>query len=176
MRMVVLAAIVLSGGLFGATSSADAEVVFSNFGSGDTFGIFGYAFGSAPGAPRAYAGTALTSSGAFRLDDFTMAVGFSGNLSPDSPQPFDVLLMNSSSEGLPADILESFGELIDAPSPSRLVTFDSVLHPTLIAGAQYWIVATAGTIPFSIFGGWNENSTGIWGWCFKPLTRMAWSV
>jgi PEP-CTERM motif len=159
LRIFLVYAILVAVGL----ECAKANVIFTNLGPGDSFDLFAYGFGRVPAEDqRAYAGSAFTSSGSFHLDNFTMALQFTlltGN--PPLPQPLDILLMSNSSAGLPGSIIESFHETIDASSPGNLVTIDSLLHPTLAAGEQYWVVATAGSIisPM-ISGGWILISIG----------------
>jgi hypothetical protein len=73
----------------------------------------------------------------------------------------NVYLMGSSS-GLPSGVLESFdlnGALSTNPSTS-LVTIDSVTHPLLDAGMQYWIVAAGGP---QTFASWQQNVHGDMG-------------
>src|SRR6516162_9848821 len=110
MRTRILAAIAVSSGLFAAPASANAAVIFANLGPGDTFDIFSYGFGRAPGVQHGYAGSAFIAPGTFRLDDLTTAVNFFYNPPPASTQPFDILVLSSSPEGRPASILESFEE------------------------------------------------------------------
>src|SRR6266478_6344460 len=159
LRIYLGCAMVLAGSL--ECAKAD-DVIFTNFGLSDSFALFGLGFGRVPGeALRGYTGTVFRASGSFRLNHFTVAVSFSFvEANPPSPQPFDVLLMSTASTGLPGRVIESFEEFIDTPSPAHLVTINSVLHPTLIEGACYWIVTTAGSATNSLISGAWQNSIG----------------
>ena len=77
------------------------------------------------------------------------------------PNVLDVYLMLSI-DGLPGQILESF-TLVDelsTESLTGLVTINSVVHPDLLAGQTYWVVAAGEPLTSA---SWQENVYGITG-------------
>jgi hypothetical protein len=135
--------------LLGA-SAAHADIVSSNIQSGDLFGP-GIAIGLVPfGGPYNYAGIGFTPSQTYTFDSTELAISLSSG-----PNALNAFLMGSSN-GLPSGVLESFdlnGAMSTDRSPS-LVTIDSVTHPLLDAGMQYWIVAAGGP---QTFASWQQN-------------------
>lgn len=147
----MMAVIVLLG-----ASAAHASIISSDIQSGDFFGP-GIAIGLVPfvGVFN-YAGIGFTPSQAYTFDSTELAISLSSG-----PNVLNVYLMGSSS-GLPSGVLESFdltGALSTNPSTS-LVTIDSVTHPLLDAGMQYWIVAAGGP---ETYASWQQNVHGVMG-------------
>ena len=163
-------------------SAANADVIFSNFGHDQTFGIFSYGFGHVPGeTSRAYTASAFTvpAGQSFQLDALTLAVAFS--LLQPSPQPFEVFVLDNSPTGTPGGIIESFTQTITAPVSPSLFTITSTSHPILADGGQYWIALTTGSVTFPmISGAWVMNSIGDTGpvaqgtdlAALRPLPRL----
>jgi PEP-CTERM motif len=140
--------------LLGASAAHASSIVSSDIQSGDLFGP-GVAIGIEPfvGVFN-YAGIGFTPSQTYTFDSAELAMSLSSG-----PNVVDVYLMGSSG-GLPSGILESFvlsGALSSAPS---LVTIDSVMHPVLDAGVQYWLVAAGGA---STTAFWQQNVHNVMG-------------
>jgi hypothetical protein len=135
---------------------ANASIVSSNIQPGDVFGP-GVAIGIVPfvGVFN-YAGIGFTPSQTYTFEDVELAISLSAG-----PNELAVYLMGDSS-GLPSGVIESFdvnGALSTNPSTS-LVTIDSVTHPLLQSGTQYWIVAAGGP---STFASWQQNVHNVMG-------------
>jgi hypothetical protein len=66
----------------------------------------------------------------------------------------------SSEGGLPDQVLESFtlGDALPTDRDNGLVTIDSITHPELLAGQEYWIVAAGGP---TTYASWQQNVHGI---------------
>jgi hypothetical protein len=147
----IMAVIVLLG-----ASAAHASIISSDIQPGDFFGP-GIAIGLVPfvGAFN-YAGIGFTPSQTYTFDSTELAISLSSG-----PNVLNVYLMGNSS-GLPSGVLESFdlnGALSTTPGTS-LVTIDSVTHPLLDAGTQYWIVAAGGP---DTYASWQQNVHGAMG-------------
>ena len=136
-------------------SSASTVVVFSNFGSGfssdtnngNVIGLGGFAQADTfkPDFTAAFESLEISLSCAFTCpDNFTVS-------------------LTASSSGRPGTVIESFiypgvglGALGDTNTP---LSFTSVLHPMLIARAQYWIEVQAPSGSADAIA-WNWNPTG----------------
>jgi hypothetical protein len=141
----VLAVIVLIG-----ASAAHADIISSNIQPGDLFGP-GVGIGLVPfTGVFNYAGIGFTPSQTYVFDSAELPISLSSG-----PNVLNVYLMGSGS-GLPSGVLESFdlnNAMSTNPSTS-FVTIDSVTHPLLDAGMQYWIVAAGGP---QTFASWQQN-------------------
>jgi hypothetical protein len=141
------------------TALAD-QIVFSNFGPGMTFntlqslGVTGSNISGGQILAQAF-----TPSGDFTFSSAQLAMGIIGG-----PNILQVVLMTSSG-GLPSNIMESI-MLTNAVAPLTspgIVLANSVLHPAITSGTQYWLVAFASnpdtnmSWPFSF----NDFSTPI---------------
>jgi hypothetical protein len=143
----VLAALLPVGG------PARADVIVNNFGPGDSVAPAdgwswpGYTFGNPPGVDTVShidVAVGFTPARGFALSRVTCSVfsepGF--GWTPDPPPagyPF-LLSLVADRGGLPAGkTLESWAEL--APVDRTAETAVSVVHPTLVAGRRYWLVA-----------------------------------
>jgi hypothetical protein len=135
---------------------ARAETVYSNIDPGDSFGP-GVAIGVVPfvGVFN-YAGVGFTPGQNYDLESLELAVSLSSG-----PNVLDVYFM-SSLDGLPNQVLESFAldNQLATDSANGLVTIDSVTHPELVAGQEYWVVAAGGP---TTFANWQENIHNIEG-------------
>jgi hypothetical protein len=149
-RVAALALFVVAAG------QARADVLYNNFGPGDTYDTRDAAIiGRFPGDTVTWVqGDPFRVTGAdYTLDRLTLALGwFSG------PNQVDVQF-RADAGGLPGAVIESFhltdlGPLFQNNPP---VVANSVLHPLLSAGAQYWVTASASD---QTDVGWNTNSTG----------------
>jgi hypothetical protein len=135
-----------------------ADIIFSDFGSGDTFNCcLGYGLGN--GAASGNAGFTVAASftplsrALLNTLELGVSLDISGNLRPD----LNVRLM-SDSGGLPGGIIESF-LLSGVTIAPVIVSANSTAHPLLERGVQYWVAAAP---PDLVDGkiGWLLNSTG----------------
>jgi len=137
-----------------AATAQASTIIYSNIQPGDIFGP-GIAIGLVPfvGVYN-LAGIGFNAGSGYTLDSFQMAVSlFTG------PNVLDVYLMDTSG-GLPDNVLESW-ELDDQMTASTSVlTIDSLTHPLLQPGQEYWIVAGGGPTTTAF---WAENAHNITG-------------
>jgi hypothetical protein len=174
--------------LAGGAGQIKAEVIFSNFGPGDSYDLnHGATIGLAGGT---YIDTAVTFTpigNSFTLDRIELAVGLANPAGQGfGPNLLDVALTTSVG-GFPGSVLEMF-HFVDAMGPftswNAPLIADSALHPLLSEGTQYWLVASApdpGTT-----AAWNWNTTGDLGahaqrvnggsWFFVTPSRGAFRV
>jgi hypothetical protein len=149
-RGAVLAFFVLAAG------QARADVLYNNFGPGDS-----YQTGNSWIIGR-FPGTSITwvqgdpfrvTGGDFTLDRLTLALSWVAG-----PNEADVQL-RADAGGLPGATLESFhfSNLGNFGNNNPPVAANSLLHPLLSAGAQYWVTASASDLTDIA---WNLNSTG----------------
>jgi len=140
---------------FAATGRA-GTIVYSNIQPGDIFGP-GVGIGFIPFTSTFnYAGVGFTAGQDYTFQSMELAASLISG-----PNVLDVYLMGSLG-GLPSGILESFtlnNELSTDPA-SGLVTIDSVTHPLLAAGMQYWVVAAGGP---TTFASWQQNVHNVQG-------------
>jgi hypothetical protein len=141
----------LAGLLLGSSGSAQADVIFNNFGPNNGYNTgSGYIIGTSITWVQ---GDAFTPTGnSFTLDRIELALGHGVG-----PNEIDVSLRTDAG-GLPGAVLESFhfsnmGPLGQNNPP---VVGDSTLHPFLAQNTQYWLIASA---PDVTFIGWGFNST-----------------
>ncbi len=143
MRILLLAAALL------APLDA-ATILFSNLVQpGNQYGPDGVGIGHTPAFPVAGGylsyGVEFTPSVTAQLT--TIEAPFGINSGTDQVQAF--LMTNSG--GTPAAVIESFvlSGLPTASGPVGLATMNSVLDPILVAGQEYWFVATGGPSTFA---------------------------
>lgn len=152
MRTIVAAIFCLS-----LAAPARADVIFSNLGIGDSY-VLGTAW-SIGGVEFADSdqGSPFTASSDSVFDSIEVAFTWNGGGNAG-----DIWLM-SDVNGAPGDILEAF-HFTDLPdfgsTSSALATGVSTLHPLLLEGNQYWVIATASVNAFMTF---NFNATGDFG-------------
>jgi hypothetical protein len=142
---------------FAAPSVAQADVLYTNFGVGQTYDInSGNPVGNAfDGNDWAEANTFTPSvSGKLQSLQLALSCAFA------CPDPVTVSL-NSDAGNQPGLVLESFSVAGAALGPIGTnnvpVLLNSVLLPQLLAGVQYW-VAVSGPLTDTV--AWNLNSTG----------------
>src|SRR5262249_50724137 len=121
--------------LAGSAGPTRADVIFNNFGPYDSYDPqSGFLVGTSLSVQEAMAFTPL--GGSFTFDRLEIALGLSRG-----PNLIDVSL-TTSVDGAPGQILESF-RFVNAMGPFGLLNdplvADSVLHPLLSEGEQYWI-------------------------------------
>jgi hypothetical protein len=145
--------------LFMAPTVSRADVIFTNFGGGLSYNTSNAnSVGNAFDGNNYAQGDTFTSGVTESLQSLTIALScFGPNACPDN---FFVQL-NANSAGAPGAALESFsvtgaslGLLGNNNAP---LVLNSVLHPLLGAGTEYW-VSVRSDLNDSI--GWNLNTTG----------------
>lgn len=149
-------AIVILATSMACMGPAHADTVYSNIDPGDSFGP-GIAIGLVPFTGTFnYAGVGFTPGQNYDLDSLELAVSLTSG-----PNVLDVYVM-SSLGGLPDQVLESFAlaNQLTPVAATGLVTIDSIVHPELEAGQQYWVVAAGGPTTFAF---WQQNVHGIEG-------------
>ena len=153
-KLLLTAAVVLTAM---ASPVGAASIIYSNFGpaysydpnKGATLGVTSAGHTSDVAESFTVTGTSST------FGSFTLAVGLISG-----PNELDVSLMTDAS-GLPGTALESFhfsNEMKPFGATDSLLTANSVLHPLLLVGQQYWLAAFA-TSPTT--AAWNDNSIGV---------------
>ncbi len=141
---------------FGA-ASASADVIFDTGLPGGFFGYIGYDVSSTQSV-----GVAFTPSANYTLDD--VGVWFMSNDFDNPGRTFTLSLRNSvpgSNNGVPGPITyETWNMAATAIGwDPMLETATSSLHPLLVAGTQYWLVAESNEI-----GGLDP----VWVWGDSP--------
>jgi hypothetical protein len=163
----VLAATVV---LLAQTPSFAGQIFFSNLVQpGNQFGPDPLGIGHTPSFTPGDTGqvlgaTGFTPAAAFRLTSFDIALVYAAGFTPNGPNQADVSLTNDAG-GLPGSTIESW-HLTNIPSACGLcplTTVASVSNPTLLAGDQYWIVASGGLQTFDL---WTFTLSGS---SFSPL-------
>ncbi|MGB7157160.1 MAG: choice-of-anchor R domain-containing protein [Tepidisphaeraceae bacterium] len=142
---------------------ASAAVVYNNLGPGDTFNTgSSYDITSQPAnnnldLDRAMPFT-VPGGATYQLDAIRLAA--SNPLNNPGEQRLDISVRLDAA-GSPGAILESFA--VDLPPPlfTGVVSAKSTTNPLLLAGTQYWVVASAG-FPNSWLG-WHLNDQGATG-------------
>jgi hypothetical protein len=152
----ILAFLIVAGLVSSAVPSAHAAVIFDNFGPGDTYNTgVGWTISSSGSSPGHWdQGDAFTPLGSdYRLDTIELAMWLA-----TGTNELDVWLMSDSS-GKPGAVIESFYfNGVMQPAPGSVLLANSVLNPVLLAGTQYWLVAS--TPGPDTWAAWNKNSTG----------------
>jgi hypothetical protein len=139
----------------GIAASANAGVIFSNLGAGDSFGTSGWVVGNRTtpfGSTSLEIATAFTptSAGLFTGADFAAYL-----FGP--PGDLIVALRATGPSGTPDTALETF--LVPAPMLPSLVSVQSTLNPVLNAGTEYWLDISAP----STVAVWLDNDQGVRG-------------
>jgi hypothetical protein len=134
---------------------AHADIVFSTFGPGDSYdpdeGLGIQGADNEFRLPSLSQGFAFSPSSTVNLSQIQVA--FFGNDDPAISR-FGLELHAADASGNIGSLLESFGGLI-APSDPDIFKVDSLLHPTLTAGSQYYLIAVAGDA--RAFIGWDYS-------------------
>ena len=142
---------VIVSALTAMSSQTQGATIFSNLGPGDSLASPGIGIGFIPFTSMFnYAGMGLTPTGqSYTLDRVELPLQlFSG------PNVADVFVMGDTG-GLPSGVLETFHLTGALPIGSTaLIALDSIVHPRLNAGVQYWVVAAGGP---SSFVSWKQN-------------------
>ncbi len=151
-----------------------SNVIFNNFGPGDTYYInsgltvsTGQPINSDVDSATAFA----PAGGDYILTKIELAVGLQAG-----PNELDVWLM-SDDGGKPGGIIETFhfsGAMGPFGTFNPPLAADSVLKPILGEGMQYWLVASV-TGP-DAWAGWNFNSIGDNGTLAQRFNMGPWNV
>src|SRR3954447_981834 len=140
-----LCALALTGTL------APAQTIYSNISGG-----YDAAAAGSSSSNRTFFGAPFTATGGGNLSNLTTGATFL------SGAPALTLGLYASAGGQPGALLESFAVTLSA-TPTLFV-LNSVLHPFLAAGTQYWVVWTQTS---SDQVSWLSNDTGtaggVWG-------------
>lgn len=153
MRSIRLAAVLA----FVVAGSAQATVIFNNFGPGNSFGdsgriLQGEAVNNIGNIDQAVSFTVGASD--FNLSSLSLGIDVSS--SPfDGRGPLDLILAGDSG-GLPGAAIETI-PLNVGSAGKQVVTGNSAGGTLLLAGTTYWIVADA---KGKFNGAWNFNSIG----------------
>jgi len=153
-----------------------ADVIFSDFGPGDTY-IEGIGYTLSVGSPIGSdydQGNPFTPVGTYSLDTIKLAVWLQ-----QGPNELDVWLM-SDAGGEPGAIIESFhfsnameqGAYHVPPAP--VLVANSLLHPVLSANTQYWLIAS--TPGPDEWAAWNWNLLNISGKRASREDMGTWNV
>jgi hypothetical protein len=133
-----------------------STIIYTNIEPGDTFAV-GVAIGVVPyfGVFN-YAGVGFNVDQGYTFESMELAASLLSG-----PNVLDVYLMTSLG-GLPDQVLESFAldNELSNDQATGMVTIDSVTHPELMAGQEYWVVAAGGPTT-TVF--WQDNVHGIEG-------------
>jgi len=112
--------------------------IYSNFSAGNTFDQDnGFELGNIGTGDIVALAQQFTPTGNFTLDQIDLA--FFALITP--PDNELTLSINADNDGLPGVVLESFN-LTNAFGQNQIDTADSTLHPLLVDGSNYWIVAS----------------------------------
>ena len=154
-RLVTCAALGAALVVLGAADpSARADVIYDNFGVGDTYNTgTGWTIGAPQGQSFQEIGCPFTVSGTYTLNQVTVAAGF-----VTGANVYTVWLMDDAG-GVPGNIIEEFdfADLGPFGQNNAPLVGVSALNPTLDDGSQYWLVCS--TDP-STWSAWNWNTTG----------------
>jgi hypothetical protein len=132
-----------------AALPAAAATIFSNLVQpGDQFGPDPVGVGAIP-VPGVfvYSATNFTPGAAARLDAIEIPIAV-----VSGPAEVDVMLM-ANAGNIPGAVIEAFHLTGVTGGPMALLPMNSVLHPLLAAGEQYWVAVTGGTgTTFAVWG------------------------
>lgn len=149
--------------------AAHADVLYSTFGPGQSFGNSGWLVGSGFSYNQQIAAP-FTSSFDAILDSIDFAVDYDSG-----PNQLTVDLVYDDS-GLPSTdpgkVIESFNLTNLSPLPT-IYTAYSLLNPLLKGSIQYWVVLKTDDRTTRLW--WNPNNIGITGFAFSnPLAGISW--
>ncbi|HJT89704.1 MAG TPA: choice-of-anchor R domain-containing protein [Bryobacteraceae bacterium] len=141
-RFAVLLALVSAA----CVAPASADVVYTNFGAGDS-----YDTGNAYGLNQT-TGESFTPGANYEFTDVVLPMAeFNGTTSAD-------VYLESDSTGVPGTILDTLVQQSQITNSRSFITFDaspSCATCTLTAGTKYWIVAAGNSGVY-----WFENNQG----------------
>ncbi|MGA2593733.1 MAG: choice-of-anchor R domain-containing protein [Bryobacteraceae bacterium] len=133
-----------------------ASVVYTNIKPGDTY-VVGVGIGLNPfDGVYNYAGIGFQARQNYTFEGMELAVSL-----VSGPNELYVYLM-SNLNGLPGVELEAFTltDKMSTDSATGVVKIVSVVHPELLAGQEYWVVAVGGP---TTFANWQQNVHDVTG-------------
>ncbi len=156
--------------LLAGAAPLGAGIVYSNFGPGDSYNS---GAGWTIGHPdlRMDQGHAFTPVSSFTLGQIDFALGLASGTNQAE------LWLMSDAGGEPGSVIESFsftgtmGAFGDLNPP---LSATSVLQPELLAGVQYWIIASAPVE--DTWAAWNLNDQGATGLHASRQFGGAWAL
>jgi hypothetical protein len=154
MRLWIAAVLML---MIGVSERAQADVLYSTFGPGDSFNTSQGLTVSGATTMSGYNADAnqfsVTTNATLNTIELALFV-FSAN---DSV----AVELTADNAGRPGAVLESY-TLISLPFvPAKIITIDSTVHTELVAGDFYWLAVVP--LTDTTAGGWNDNSIGAQG-------------
>ena len=154
-----------------AAPTARADVVYNNFGAGDSYqtGI-GWTIGNPPGSGTFWEqGDPFVVSGNYTLSQVTAAAGW-----VTGPNVYTLWLMNDAG-GQPGSVIEEFdfANLGTFGGTNPNLVGVSQLNPKLGNGRTYWLVATT---DMSTWSAWNWNNTNDVGAHAQRTNGGAWII
>jgi len=150
---------------------AQADIIYDNFGPGDSYQTIGWTVGSLFDFDQGNAFAVDSLGMDYYLETIELAVGL-----VSGPNELDVWLMTDSA-GEPDTIIESFhfsdemGSFGDLSPP---LTANSLLNPLLEADEQYWLIASVSDP--ETWAAWYRNSTGDVGLTAQGDDPGTWGV
>lgn len=145
MRFATLTLVFCLIALVSVSATAAPVVVYSSFGSGDSFNTntSWLIDGSSPPEYQAIASPFVVTGGSFSLDKIEVAVK---SMASD---PMVVYLRANTPGMLPGNVVESFTIPSDVmttlQSGPAILSIDSVTHPVMVDGLYYWLAIEPGT-------------------------------
>jgi hypothetical protein len=136
--------------------AARADVIFNNFGPGDSYTTNqGWTISGPTGAPPGFVqgdAFSIPAGPDLQLDRIRLAVGH-----VTGPNQV-IVTLRADAGGLPGAVLETFNftNLGAFGQNNPPLSADSVLHPLLHAGAQYWLIADPGNA--ATWDAWSLNT------------------
>jgi hypothetical protein len=146
--------------LLAFAGAAQATPIFSNFGASHSYDTGGGLFvgdGNFDGTANYAQANAFTAGASANLGSVVIALGNFGGQAAS----ITVALRQDSGSNTPGSIIESFtlagGSLGNFGDNNAALALNSVLHPLLNSGTQYWLSVST-SLPNLI--AWNFNNTG----------------
>jgi hypothetical protein len=143
--------------VLGGSGPARADVLFSNFGAGQTYqtGVGWTLSTQASSVGQNFAqGDAFTPSETANVTSVSAAIGLVTGAN------FIELRLFTDAGGKPGTLLESYdftGAMGNFGNANPPLTAASTVHPLLTAGQQYWLIAFPSQ---NTWAAWNFNNTG----------------
>ncbi|MFO0957262.1 MAG: PEP-CTERM sorting domain-containing protein [Isosphaeraceae bacterium] len=137
-------------------ASARADIVYTNFGPGDTFNTSqGWTIsGSASSVGDSYSqGDQFTASSTVALSQLDL-----GLVSIQGTPRINLSLYSTAVNGQLGTLLETFSNVGPIGSSYSIISASSSLHPILTAGQSYWLIASP--VDSGSWLAWGLNSTG----------------
>jgi hypothetical protein len=155
-RLVVLLIIVVT--IITVKSPLNADVIYSTFGSGETFSSAGLAIGRTNAGQEV--GASFTPSFDAILDSIKFAAWFNSG--------FNQLTVNleTDASGVPSDIVIEYFNFTNLSSTPTVYTATSLLHPILTASTRYWVVLTADDLENTEIS-WMLNDQFIYDFAYR---------